>query len=597
MLNLEWQNTNSLRTFPLREGASGISNDGLILPTNAFLDFSGFVPSDLGTRFYLSSIEVRESLVVRVGISNFDTAVEVGSVLILADFASVKSYELLGSGLGVTGRLVTGPGMLEVQLWGVGIHTFSPEAGELEGNTLIPIETNVVTSVGILGQSQVLIGNVKLQFGRAMDGEASLPNNSLIVSAIKRVEDCEPNETGCPIKSINGLYPDAFGNLVLTAEGIFRIRPGTSGSEDGEGVPGLTIETIIKQDALCDVRQFLPGLRGPTGGGGGSGPSGAAGGGVICSPALCCECEECDTCENYEGTFFYEPPMSMGAALGGGFPGPGAGGGGGGVGSGLVIFEGDTLAITGINFKVMNDGGPGSFDAITNVVFCKEPCGSASAVPVVFTGNYLECVVPTGITTPPSTNNEYLVYLESYWGYTKPLSITIPPGTPTQLENFDPPSLGNWFDTRGPGFLFPAPQFVEGTGAFEVQNIFPFSTLVASGPMSGAGAPPWNFSGYSSFGFMYAKEFDPGEGAPADFVQISLTDSLLNTTNIFWGVLPTHRFPFPHVLTPADFQPVTVPIPVGPADLTDITSFQISTFDFGTGIGLNAWYDDLQGIP
>lgn len=199
------------------------------------------------------------------------------------------------------------------------------------------------------------------------------------------------------------------------------------------------------------------------------------------------------------------------------------------------------------------------------------------------------------LTVPPGLSNIVLGQV--------PSAVIIPPTPPTpptppsdaQIENFDPASLASWFDVRGP-FLFIAPQQIEGTGAFEVQNIVPFSTIITIGPLSGAGAPPWDFSMYSSFELYYAKEFDPLEGAPADFLQVQLVDSSFIITNIFFGIPPTHRYASPHILIPTDFKLVSLSIPTGPADLSDIIEVRISTFDFGTSIGLNAWYDDLVGI-
>jgi len=618
MRNLEWRNRNSLRNYPFKETAGRTTARGKIIPNDFLIDLSGFVRKTTDTRFYLSSLTISGIRTLTLVFSGYPSGNALASIVIPTIRRIIGlSQQVTGSGLATTGRAVFGEGLISIMTFGTTVETLTVDEGELEPTAFLPVNFGIVTSVGIQGRAEFLTGDVKLRFDRAMTAETFPGNNSVEISAIKRTEDC-PIPLGTPfIRSINNCPPDEFGNITVSAEDLLILRVGTPAGEGGPASPGILVGTIIRQDQLC-IEPFEAAARGANGGSGGGGPGGPKGLTVICAGDICCPCcdetgeegEDDEPEPNDDDEDF--PPEDES-------PEPDDPGGGGGDGSedpfvvprlagnAGVFTEGDTITLTGVDFQQPNPPALGVVDIVEGGTFCTETESPITVplVPLSLTGSSCQVVVPAGLTSPASPDDIYGFRLQTIplsiggltmgWTNSIRLNITPPVVAPVQIENFDPPSLGS-FVVGGP-FLFPAPQFVEGAGAFEVQNIFPSRALITVGPLSGAGAPPWNFSAYSSFGLMYAKEFDPAEGGPADFLQLQLTDSLLNVTNVFVGVLPAWRYPAPHVLSPADFQPVTFPIPVGPADLTDIVDLKIITFDLATAIGLNAWYDDLQGIP
>jgi hypothetical protein len=55
--SLDWTDLNSLRRYPLREGASATSDDELFtIPDNFIVDFSLSASSDVSRRFFISKI-------------------------------------------------------------------------------------------------------------------------------------------------------------------------------------------------------------------------------------------------------------------------------------------------------------------------------------------------------------------------------------------------------------------------------------------------------------------------------------------------------------------------------------------------------------
>jgi len=583
--NLEWENANALRNYPLREGVNREASNGLRLPHDALVDFMAFVPAGDDEDFYVSSIEVGRNLVVTFTVSGVQTDNVIGSFAMPAIFEAQQSFEFSGTGLGTTGKAVIGGGMRQVQMWGVGTFNFESSQSTLEASTIIPLEAGVVTSVGILGVDRVLVGDVKILFGRAIEGDTEVVNNSVVLSAIKRVEDCEPKVGGCPLQSINGLTPDSRGNIQLTAEGILKLNPGVSGSgEGGEGAPGLTIKTILKQDQLC-VRPFEPGLRGADGGSGGTGPAGGGGANVQCCPAICQKCETCDTCEQWDN------PLSPARVIGGG-KGPGAGGGGvGGGGIGVakpLLDEGDILTIGGIGLT------PETVDC---VIFCSADGTHFVEQPLQFYGTErFDVQVPLGLTTTPgpTPDNTYIVRVKTPWGFTNKLYICVnPAGAVTKWESFDS-LLPFWFDIRGPFTFIEAVGQFEGAGAFNIQNILPFGTVANfGGNLSGFGAPPWDFSPYSGVQIYVAKEFDPGEFGPADSLEVQMTDSAFNVKSFQVPIPGAARYPAPHVVNAGDYVPVQLNFAAGFGfvNLNDVIGITVGIFDFGAFVPVQGWID------
>ena len=166
LTNLEWENANSLRNYPLLEGVSRRASNGLRLPLDALVDFVAFVPAGLDKTYYLSSVQVHNTLLVTFTVSGVQTGNQVGQFVLPALFSPLQSFDFFGVGLGVTGKAVIGSGMTQVQNWGVGVFTFESEQSQFEASVIVALETGMVTSVGIYNSTRVLVGDVKLVEGR-----------------------------------------------------------------------------------------------------------------------------------------------------------------------------------------------------------------------------------------------------------------------------------------------------------------------------------------------------------------------------------------------------------------------------------------------
>lgn len=275
MFNLEWQNFNSLRNYPFKQEASLSSNNGFILPKNFLIDLSCFFPSTGGSSFYISSINIEEDLTITLVFNN-DAKSNISS-----DALPFSSFKVTGNGLSNSGKLVIGEGISIVRGWGTRVLEFTSSATSLETTTVLPVNLGVVTSVGILGRSEFLVGDVKFDLDRGMQADTIEEDNSIELSAIKRPEDCDLELNSCAIRSINDITPDQFGNINISGEGIVSIKAGAASSEGAPGGVGIQISSLLKADNLCP-EPFEKVLRGTTGADGGPGPNGPPGKDLIC---------------------------------------------------------------------------------------------------------------------------------------------------------------------------------------------------------------------------------------------------------------------------------------------------------------------------
>lgn len=242
LVNVEWLNQNSLRAYPLSETASRQDVSAsytlpdnflvdMVLPVNAALDYD---PSS----FFVSKVNVF-GIGVTVDISYWDgaTATLVGSLTINAEtFTHNETFLLQGTGSfeGVLGKIVVGT--LDTLLQRPGSYDFDVSGGRIEACVIVPDLRGVSgfrivvdeNDAGILNQGDIAFepgdnfritvsdfGGVKVLTFSAISGEGTIADCA-----------CEGEVAAQePIRTINGVPPDANGNITILGDDCLRIEP------------------------------------------------------------------------------------------------------------------------------------------------------------------------------------------------------------------------------------------------------------------------------------------------------------------------------------------------------------------------------------
>jgi len=218
--SLEFLNLNALRNFPLKEGVSRISDDGVfIIPTDFIVDMQIAASYDPSHRYYISRISNFDDVII-VEVSN-ETASLVGSFTIaVANHWQYKEYTLTASPsfIGAQGAVcITTLSSIGDQP--SGIYTFSLTNAELEARVSVPALKGINRLIfsNTSGTSYTLTGDVileartNLRFKKSDDFD-----NYIIIDAGNGLglnTQCS-DQLNC-IKTINGIPPDADGNFTL----------------------------------------------------------------------------------------------------------------------------------------------------------------------------------------------------------------------------------------------------------------------------------------------------------------------------------------------------------------------------------------------
>ncbi len=217
---LEFQNGNAYRSFPLRETTSKVSVDGLLsIPTNFMVDALCSVDSDITRRYYVSSLNISDTVVV-VEISTASTVVGTFTVTPTSTLNQVYYLTPSSSFVGATGKLIVGT--TSTLLSGPkGIYAFTLASAEFEARCFIPSLSGVtrILFTDAAGNTNSFTGSVVIQAG------LNLRYNTVgEVTALLNAGDGLGLNKACdvvapPITTINGIAPDEDGNFIFDADG------------------------------------------------------------------------------------------------------------------------------------------------------------------------------------------------------------------------------------------------------------------------------------------------------------------------------------------------------------------------------------------
>jgi len=274
MENLDFLNLNSLRSFPVKEGVSCVSNNGMFtIPPDFMVDLLLTVTATVDVRFYISEIvNLAESVTVKISDSN---GVAAGFFFIpTAEHTLYKNYTFsptqnyTGSG----GRLTVAY-LKTIKTLPTGTASFSLASSELESRVTIPCTAGIskITAIDELGNNFSLTGEVTLVARSNLRFRQS--GNSIFLDAGNGLGlnvDCTNNSPN--ITTINGVGPDGNGNITLTGADCGQFTATTNGLilDDSctkpclgcDEIGTLTLRANTLESDILTLRKYFDDLNG-----------------------------------------------------------------------------------------------------------------------------------------------------------------------------------------------------------------------------------------------------------------------------------------------------------------------------------------------
>ena len=229
IINTSWLDTNTSRNYPFHDSASLISDGATFtIPQNVFVDMAVSVSPEISPdSVYLSLFTISGDFVEAI-FSSTDTASEIFkfsfNYLTHTEFRSYPVIPTDTSYPDIYGRVTCGRN-LEDLIAEPGAYTFSYAASRITTSCIRP-SIEKVTSISVNGVR--LSNNLTIAVGAGLAINTDNLTNTISLSvdrASLETEDCGClDELPC-IKTINGVAPDAQGNIELIGEACLDITP------------------------------------------------------------------------------------------------------------------------------------------------------------------------------------------------------------------------------------------------------------------------------------------------------------------------------------------------------------------------------------
>lgn len=218
----DWRGSNDRVKYPFDESSLMQNDDGVIVPDDLFID-ARLYPLGGGPRQYMSQI-VKAGSILSFYIANSD-----GTVLASGSYngsSPPTRYTItLSDTLGRTaGVLVTESSRISPLLgWADGMYEFTVGQTEFAAGVAVPMPTHGVRSLRV-DDTEALSGHVYLVGGRGVVLTVSGSEIKVNIVGEPRFKQLLCADDGftypCPVKTINGLRPDAHGNFTIVPCGV-----------------------------------------------------------------------------------------------------------------------------------------------------------------------------------------------------------------------------------------------------------------------------------------------------------------------------------------------------------------------------------------
>lgn len=266
--NRHWNSLNEVRSYPLDEQATGLSDDGVPLRPNVLVDLQLRYPRRLGRYPFLSSVSVTPNLVTLTfqAADDLDSPgfTPLGVVAIPQPVEEDRQYAIEAHTAGVGGWVVLGSGVRdEMHSW----RLRTPRQGLLVPRAARGYRDPPVSNIGLLYEEKALTGLVSLtaappveivRASREIDGvERDVAVFRLVQDDLNTgnvfeqfVGPCgqRPESGNCgtpePIEFIAGVSPDCDGVLTLSFSGCARVA-------ELQGTCGLVLDCGLGLAEAC----------------------------------------------------------------------------------------------------------------------------------------------------------------------------------------------------------------------------------------------------------------------------------------------------------------------------------------------------------
>lgn len=279
MNNLDFLNLNTLRNYPIKDGADCISVDGLFkLPSDLIADLSIAAPASQFIKLYISRV-VNSSESVTIEIAETADQQVVGTfVLSLVYFEPYDEWQMTPGAAypQAIGRLTAGYAK-DIKSQPSGEFRFTAESTPLLYRTFTPsvVGISYLSFTDEKGNDVHLTGNVRIHAENNLRFRTSTEDEETVVivdagNGLGLNKDCEEDDLVPPIKSINGVLPDSAGDFHLITQDCVSISPIEAGLliSDSCGKPclgcnelgTLTDRAIAAENELFKIRDYVANL-------------------------------------------------------------------------------------------------------------------------------------------------------------------------------------------------------------------------------------------------------------------------------------------------------------------------------------------------
>jgi hypothetical protein len=279
MLHADHYNTQELRNYPLDDNATGVGDDGTLMPSDILVDCRLRLPETLGRFAFLGGMSVTDKLVtfVILGTDAQDSVSDftpLASITVVLPIPGVP-YPVRPLAAGVGGWVVFGPAVMPRGggVDRVAVRFSSPTQSLLAPKCARPYKLPPVPSLGKAGRSTALTGFVTIKGGADVEVVKELVRvadayRDALVVRLKQIPDGEnvlakyigpcdkrPESRNCPrdgIEAINNVTPDCDGNINIRVENL------SLGSLENCG--GLTLGYAGDLTDACAEGKIRPGI-------------------------------------------------------------------------------------------------------------------------------------------------------------------------------------------------------------------------------------------------------------------------------------------------------------------------------------------------
>lgn len=270
---LDFLNQNSMRSFPLKDGALRLSDDGLLTIPNSFIvDFRLCAVCSTSATFYISKLG-NFSDIISVELSDNNNVVVGSFSVAVSSHTTNKDYWLTTTSLytGAIGRITVGA-LDDMKAAAAGTFHFTAAQTTFEMTTIVPGVQQIsrLTLSDTLDNSFTLTGNVTLKANSNV--RFRLDNTTIIIDAGENLglnKLC--SELGEPIRTINGVSPTSLGEFTLVSADCASFEEIDNGlilrdtcSKPCQGcdeLTALTERSIVVESEMLRVREVVDNLQ------------------------------------------------------------------------------------------------------------------------------------------------------------------------------------------------------------------------------------------------------------------------------------------------------------------------------------------------